>query len=95
MMNTTVVQGQWKEAEELEVQVMQTRKRVLGEEHPETLTTMRNLASTYKHNQPIMFYPGKLLDNRLRSFNTGSSGVWIGRDISQTQVYSLSIGGIN
>ncbi|KAF2834882.1 FabD/lysophospholipase-like protein [Patellaria atrata CBS 101060] len=28
--------GHWQEAEELEVQVMETRKRVLGEEHPES-----------------------------------------------------------
>ena len=37
-------QGRWKEAEELEVQVMETRKRVLGEEHPSTLTSMVNHA---------------------------------------------------
>jgi len=41
-------QGRWKEAEELEVQVMETRKRVLGEEHPDTLTSMANLAFTWK-----------------------------------------------
>jgi tetratricopeptide (TPR) repeat protein len=40
-------QGRWKEAEELEVQVMETRKRVLGQKHPDTLTSMANLASTY------------------------------------------------
>ncbi|KAF8253586.1 hypothetical protein K440DRAFT_656809 [Wilcoxina mikolae CBS 423.85] len=47
-------QGRWKEAEELLVQVMETRKRVmetrkrvLGQEHPDTLTSMNNLASTY------------------------------------------------
>ncbi|KAL9611396.1 MAG: hypothetical protein Q9167_003937 [Letrouitia subvulpina] len=39
--------GRWKEAEELDVQVMETTKRVLGEEHPDTLTSMANLASTY------------------------------------------------
>jgi hypothetical protein len=39
-------QGRWKEAEELQVQVMQTRKRVLGDEHPDTLTSMHNLAFT-------------------------------------------------
>jgi tetratricopeptide (TPR) repeat protein len=39
--------GRYKEAEELQVQVMQTRKRVLGDEHPDTLTSMANLASTY------------------------------------------------
>jgi hypothetical protein len=36
------------EAEELEVQVMETRKRVLGAEHPDTLTSMGNLAFTCK-----------------------------------------------
>ncbi|KAH0544448.1 hypothetical protein GP486_008515 [Trichoglossum hirsutum] len=41
-------QGRWKEAEELEVQVMKTRKRVLGEEHPDTLTSMANLAFTFR-----------------------------------------------
>jgi Cdc6-like AAA superfamily ATPase len=39
--------GRYREAEELEVQVMQTTKRVLGDEHPDTLTSMANLASTY------------------------------------------------
>ena len=29
-------QGRWKDAEELGVQVMETRKRVLGQEHPRT-----------------------------------------------------------
>ena len=41
--------GRWKEAEELDVQVMETTKRVLGEEHPSTLTSMANLASTYRN----------------------------------------------
>jgi hypothetical protein len=36
--------GRYVEAEELQVQVMQTRKRVLGDEHPDTLTSMNNLA---------------------------------------------------
>ncbi|OCK89827.1 uncharacterized protein K441DRAFT_582627 [Cenococcum geophilum 1.58] len=42
-------QGRWKEAEELGLQVMETRKKVLGAEHPSTLMTMHNLASTYKN----------------------------------------------
>jgi tetratricopeptide (TPR) repeat protein len=42
-------QGRWKEAEELNVQVMEMRKRVLGTEHPDTLTSMNNLASTYQN----------------------------------------------
>jgi hypothetical protein len=40
-------QGRWAEAEKLQVQVMGTRKKVLGPEHPLTLTSMNNLASTY------------------------------------------------
>src|SRR3984957_10194764 len=39
--------GRWKEAEKLSVLVMETSKRVLGEEHPDTLTSMSNLALTY------------------------------------------------
>ena len=41
-------QERWKEAEGLEVQVMETRKRVLGEEYPDTLTSIHNLAFTLK-----------------------------------------------
>ena len=40
-------QGRWNEAEQLEVQVMDMRKRLLGPDHPHTLTSMANLASTY------------------------------------------------
>ncbi|OSS50032.1 hypothetical protein B5807_05248 [Epicoccum nigrum] len=41
--------GKYKGAEELFVQVMQARKRVLGDEHPDTLSSMANLASTYRN----------------------------------------------
>jgi hypothetical protein len=40
--------GRWEEAEQLEVQVMETRKTKLGADHPDTLTRMANLASTYR-----------------------------------------------
>jgi Ankyrin repeats (3 copies)/Tetratricopeptide repeat/Ankyrin repeats (many copies) len=40
-------QGRWMEAENLDIQVMETSLRVLGEEHPSTLTSMANLASTF------------------------------------------------
>jgi tetratricopeptide (TPR) repeat protein len=40
--------GLYKGAGELFVQVMQTWKRVLGDEHPDTLTSMNNLALAYK-----------------------------------------------
>jgi len=35
-------QGRWKEAEKLQVLVMGTMKRVFGEEHPHSLTSMGN-----------------------------------------------------
>jgi hypothetical protein len=39
--------GRYEEAEELQIQVLQARKRVLGTMHPDTLTSMNNLAWTY------------------------------------------------
>jgi tetratricopeptide (TPR) repeat protein len=41
--------GRYEEAEELQVQVMETSKRVLSDEHPDTLISMANLASTYSN----------------------------------------------
>ena len=41
--------GRYEEAEELQMQVLQTRKRVLSDEHPSTLTSMNNLALTYSN----------------------------------------------
>ena len=41
-------QGRWKEAEELEAQVMETFKRVLRDEHLDTLTSINNLAFTLR-----------------------------------------------
>jgi tetratricopeptide (TPR) repeat protein len=41
--------GRYEEAEELGEQVMQMRKRLLGDEHPDTLTSMANLASTFRN----------------------------------------------
>jgi len=41
-------QGRWKEAEQIEIQVMETRKQILGPEHPSTLNSMANLAFTWK-----------------------------------------------
>ncbi|RYO82845.1 hypothetical protein DL762_006412 [Monosporascus cannonballus] len=47
--STYTGQGQWKEAEELEVGFMEITKRVLREEHPDTLASMHNLAVTWKN----------------------------------------------
>ena len=41
--------GYWKEAEELEVEVLETRKRVLGAGHSDTLASMGNLGSIYRN----------------------------------------------
>ncbi|KAL2124934.1 hypothetical protein VTJ04DRAFT_1299 [Mycothermus thermophilus] len=47
--STYIQQGRFKEAEELEVQVLEAQKEVLGHNHPDTLTTMHYLAYTWKH----------------------------------------------
>ena len=39
--------GFLKETEELEMRVLEVRKRILGEDHPDTLRSMANLAVTY------------------------------------------------
>ena len=41
--------GKYKEAEELEIQVLDARNRLLGEEHPATILAMGNLESTYSN----------------------------------------------
>ena len=41
--------GDWKNAQQLLVQVMDMRKKLLGAEHPDTLTSMGNLAITYQN----------------------------------------------
>ena len=41
-------QRRWKEAEDLQLQVIDTRKGILGLEHPSTLTSMVNLAFTLR-----------------------------------------------
>jgi hypothetical protein len=50
-------QGRREEAEELQLQVMERRKTVLGPEHPDTLNSMKNLAWTWKcqgrHNEAM------------------------------------------
>ncbi|KAJ5651978.1 hypothetical protein N7507_009404 [Penicillium longicatenatum] len=43
------LEGAWREAEQLEVQVMETRKTKLGANHPDTLTSIANLALTFWH----------------------------------------------
>jgi hypothetical protein len=42
-------QGRWKDAEQLEVQILEICKTKFGVDHPDTLTSMGNLASTYRN----------------------------------------------
>ena len=42
-------QGRWNEAEQLQVQVMDMSKKLLGPEHPDSLNSMGNLANTYRY----------------------------------------------
>ena len=42
-------QGKWKEAEALQVVIMEKTKHLLGEEHYDTLASIGTLASTYRH----------------------------------------------
>ncbi|KAJ6260293.1 hypothetical protein Dda_4518 [Drechslerella dactyloides] len=40
-------QGKWRDAERLQLEAIETRRVMLGEEDPDTLASMNNLASTY------------------------------------------------
>ncbi|RYP10705.1 hypothetical protein DL764_000495 [Monosporascus ibericus] len=42
-------QGQWKDAENFQMQATELRREVLGKEHPDTLTSIANLALTYSN----------------------------------------------
>ena len=43
--------GRWKEAEELTMQLLETRKKMLDEEHPEMLRSMGNIAMIYSQQE--------------------------------------------
>ena len=47
--NSLLSDGRYREAEAPFEEVFQTRKRMLGEEHPDTLISVANLASTYRN----------------------------------------------
>jgi alcohol dehydrogenase YqhD (iron-dependent ADH family) len=42
-------QARWQQAEALQKQVVNARKRVIGEKHRRALNVMRNLAHTYRN----------------------------------------------
>ena len=50
-------EGRWKEAEGLGVKVVEKRKRVLGQEHPDTLASMASLAYTWKSHGRVELKP--------------------------------------
>ena len=41
--------GKYTEAEELEMQVLDVGKRILGVEHPDTIRATANIAATYRN----------------------------------------------
>jgi tetratricopeptide (TPR) repeat protein len=45
--------GYWNDAENLQVDVMDVRRRVLGGEHPDTLSSMASLAVTYRKQRKL------------------------------------------
>jgi tetratricopeptide (TPR) repeat protein len=45
-----IYRGQWKDAERFQLEAVELRKEALGAEHPDTLSSMNNLAMTY-HDQ--------------------------------------------
>jgi hypothetical protein len=47
-------QKRWNEAEEIQVQVFEATKRILGEEHPDTLKCQSNLATIYEHQSRLV-----------------------------------------
>jgi hypothetical protein len=68
-----ILGGRWKEAEKLEAQMMETSSRVLGEEHPSTLTSMANLAHTWKsqsRNEEAISLMEKCLELQKRILET-------------------------
>ena len=44
-------QGRWDEAEDFDIQVMETRKRIQVEGHPETLSSMEDLALSFRNHE--------------------------------------------
>jgi hypothetical protein len=47
------LEGRWEEAEQLFVQAIETSKTKLGADHPDTLTSMANLAFTWESTGQI------------------------------------------
>ena len=62
--------GQWLQAVELKEKVLEARKRILGEEHPDTLLSMGNLARSYSdlgRRQDAVELEEKVLEARKRT----------------------------
>ncbi|KAL2859770.1 purine and uridine phosphorylase [Aspergillus lucknowensis] len=70
-------QGRWKEAEELQVQVMEIQKQVLGPEYPGTLASMHNLAVMEIQKQVLgPEYPGTLASMHNLAVTYQKQGRW-------------------
>ena len=65
--------GDWKHAEQLRIQVLDMRKELLGAEHPDTLTSMKNLSCTYSHQGRI--HDSEKLELEVMSLKTDRKSV--------------------
>ncbi|KAK4233072.1 hypothetical protein C8A03DRAFT_39245 [Achaetomium macrosporum] len=61
--------GQWEDAERFQREAVELREEVLGSDHPSTLTSMANLASTYR-NQGRWEEAEKLFVQVIKTFKT-------------------------
>ncbi|OCL06714.1 hypothetical protein AOQ84DRAFT_296474, partial [Glonium stellatum] len=66
------------EAEKLKLQVIETRKKRLGADHPSTLTSMADLASTYESASSfgVLFYQGRSWESSLKEGKHNLSPVY-------------------
>ena len=73
---TYQAQGRNADAAKIQEEVLEKRKRILGEEHPHTLTTMHALASTYQaqgRNADAAKIQEEVLEKKREDFGRGTS----------------------
>ncbi|KAF9001699.1 P-loop containing nucleoside triphosphate hydrolase protein, partial [Cyathus striatus] len=82
-------QGNWKDAEKLEIQLVEMRIRILGQEHPDTITSMANLASTYRKEG--RWNDAEKLQIQVMEMRIRILGRWNDAEKLQIQVMGMSI----
>ncbi|KAJ5976534.1 hypothetical protein N7481_010241 [Penicillium waksmanii] len=86
-----VLEGLWRQAELLQLQVMKTRKAKLGEYHPRTLESLADLASTYlgqgRWKEAEHFYLQVTKSHRMKLGEDHSDTLRIVGSLAQTYQY--------